>query len=214
MENNLSIKEGLTNGEYYNEDYFEHGPYDINYGTLLDRFPQELIEIVSAVFDIKDKSILDVGCAKGQYVRAMTKHSNKVKGFDFSEYCMNHIETDKNRIKKMNALNKWKYKSDQFEFIYCADVLEHIPPEKISFVLSEMNRVCKVGAEAYINIGLGDFEEHLNNYLMGEWHKFFNDAGFDIDFEKTKQLYDEKHKHELFTACVWCMLAIKKRSNI
>jgi len=208
------MNKGLINGKFYDVDYFEHGPYDINYGTVLDRFPTELIEIVSAVFDINGKVILDVGCAKGQYVRAMSKHSDNVRGFDFSDYCMNHLEAEKKQIKKMNALNKWKYPDNEFEFIYCADMLEHIPEKKINHVLSELNRVCKIGAEGYINLGLGDMEEHLNQLPLETWKKYFNDNGFEIDENKIIQLESEKEKHELFKTCVWCMLAIKKIKEV
>jgi len=210
----MQIPNKFINGDFYDKEYFENGPYDINYGTQLDRFPQELIEIVSAVFDINDKTILDVGCAKGQYVRAMLKHSDNVRGFDFSDYCMNHLETDEYRIKKMTALEIWNYPDKEFEFIYCADLLEHIPTNTIKFVLDELNRVCKMGAEAYINIGLGDMEEHLNNHSMDKWREFFKKSGWDVDIDKTELLKEEKKKHELFKGCVWCMLAIKKRRNI
>lgn len=77
------------------------------------------------------ETILDYGCGPGSFAREMAKH-----GFRVAEY--DPGVGGKERLPKPADL------------VVCTDVLEHVEPEHLSFVLAHLNALTKKAALLYI----------------------------------------------------------------
>lgn len=90
--------------------------------------------IIDLILKYAGNSVLDVGCAKGGYVEALSKNGYKIYGIDlFLQY--------KNTQKfVLGTATDLPFKDNSFDTILLLDVLEHIENEEK--VLNEVYRVC------------------------------------------------------------------------
>lgn len=86
--------------------------------------------------------VLDVGCGKGRFIRALKHKDYDIYGIDptpsFFDHCVKTISRQNFRL---GSATKLPYADETFDFVYCIEVLEHIPHYKLA--LAEMQRVLK-----------------------------------------------------------------------
>jgi 2-polyprenyl-3-methyl-5-hydroxy-6-metoxy-1,4-benzoquinol methylase len=117
---------------------------------------------------INIKTLLDVGCGKGYYLRKCIDLGIKCTGIEFSSVCCDHhlSKIKEAQIYKTNILD---FKSDAiFDFILCMDFLEHIEPENINVVLEIIS---KYSPRAIFGIA-----NHPDIQFETELHKIQQDA--------------------------------------
>jgi len=83
------------------------------------------------------KSILDIGCGSGEYVKSLLKAGYEVKGIDilYNENWKN-IDNDSFNVGEINNL---PYSYDSFDTLLAFEVLEHL--ENPDTALKEMYKV-------------------------------------------------------------------------
>lgn len=108
----------------------------------LDSNDFQLLEVLDWFGDIKGKSVLDVGCAKGRFSKALTERGAKVIGIDPAE---RFIEIAKENVKnasfKVASATNIPFANNSFDGLLCLEVLEHIPDTEKA--IAEMVRVLK-----------------------------------------------------------------------
>lgn len=159
---NCKLK-GRTNylAEYHPESFWgDAGPlfynmFDVERKQIKDKLNIEinLSELVARVYNIKPKSVLEVGCGFGRcmpYINDNVKSIEKYIGIELSssmiemskKYLMNYSGKDDFKIIQGNA-SKLPFNDNEFELTYTHVVLTHIPPEIIPKVVDEICRVTK-----------------------------------------------------------------------
>lgn len=133
--------------QIYDKDYFENGVgtkksnyFDYSWARLGSYFQKTAKHIVNK---FSPSSVLDVGCAKGFLVKALVELGVDAYGIDASKYAFGEVpEEIKDRI-SLGMAQELSDKDNSFDVVTCFDVLEHIPEEDITKVLSNMLRITK-----------------------------------------------------------------------
>lgn len=128
-----------------------------------------LQEILSFLGDLNGKKVIDVGCGKGRYLRALKKRfpTAHLYGLDISEkmlsYCPTGIETICGSILDI------RLPDSSFDCVYCVETLEHAI--RIESAVREMIRLLKPSGKIIIidkNIAkLGQME-------LEPWERWFS----------------------------------------
>lgn len=108
-----------------------------------------------AFLGIKDAStILDYGCARGYYVRAMRVLGHQAYGFDTSEWAVKNADAT---VKKFvsRTLGPRTY-----QYVVCKDVLEHVAPSCLPRVLRAI--ASRTSVKALLIVPLAENGKYLN----------------------------------------------------
>ncbi len=79
-------------------------------------------------------------------------------------------------VKKADLLGALSFKDESFDAIYTSHFIEHIPKEKVDFVLGECFRVLKPGG--VLRVVVPDFEEIVREYIRNLDNEQFEKAEF------------------------------------
>jgi SAM-dependent methyltransferase len=93
----------------------------------------------------REERIIDLGCSRGFYVRAMESCTGAVVGVDISEAALKEAVTPKVEYGDITNLD---YETASFDKAYCLHTIEHIPDLRRFF--SEMARVLRPGGIAIV----------------------------------------------------------------
>jgi len=151
-----SIRIGGFNGDYYDEKYFAdpHGKR-FNTGETIETWGYRnpsgdwagCFDIVQAWKNLfNPKTMLDVGCGRGQFVAYAREAGIEAYGFDFSRWAVNEgrfYRCKPEWLKLHDATKPWPYKDKSFDLVTAIDFYEHIYAEDLDFVIGEMLRVAK-----------------------------------------------------------------------
>lgn len=81
-------------------------------------------------------------------------------------------------VKKENLIKPLKFPDNTFNVVYTSHFVEHIPREKLDFLLSECHRVLK--PTGVLRIVVPDFENIVREYLWNLENEEFEKAEFNI----------------------------------
>jgi len=149
------------------------------------------------------KAVLDIGCANGYLGQELKKNRNILCGIEISETAAKEARKYYDNIIVGNIESmEMPYKSEQFDVIICADILEHLfNPEKI---LKRLNKYLKASGSIIVSIpniahwsirlklllGRFEYEEtglldcgHIRFFTYDSARKMFNRAGYNIERE-------------------------------
>lgn len=120
------------------------------------------------------KSICDVGCGKGRYIKnLMTEYSSAVfSAVDISESVMRNISDPVN--KKAGTLTNIPFKDNSFDLVYSVEALEHSILAENAVV--EMLRVTKPGGCVAV---IDKNKSALGMLEIDEWEQWFDDSFFE-----------------------------------
>lgn len=108
---------------------------------------------------------LDVGCATGFVVEALTELGIDAYGTDLSYWAVEHpAKGAKGRLQQGNVLQGLPFATGEFDLVTCLEILEHLPPDQIPRTLTELRRISSGYVVATIP-SIGD-----NAYGPGGWY--------------------------------------------
>ncbi len=116
-------------------------------------FAKKNREIVkSRFYNLKDKTILDLGCGYGWYTNYFSKVGGKVIGCDGSE---NMLSIAKNKypdfiFEKVDIEKELPYEDNYFDIVFCNQVLMDI--KNIENLISEIYRITKQNGIFYMSV--------------------------------------------------------------
>ncbi len=141
----------------FDEKYFKdmYGRYDFD-GHYSD-FILNAIKFINAYNTtccaacnqrIHIKSILDVGCAKGYYLKAIHDYNEvfeniKLKGIDISEWAVKNANPDIKEFIEVGDIRKLSFENQSYDLILCKDTIEHLSEKDVNKAISELCRVSK-----------------------------------------------------------------------
>lgn len=125
----------------FDEDYFEKGPETGKSGyTNYHWMPKRTFRMASAfVQEMKPKktdTIIDYGCAKGFFVKALRRLGYQAYGVDISKYAITNADSE---VKEYVSLAS----GGHYDIGFSKDVLEHSFPDEdfLKSVLAEMRNL-------------------------------------------------------------------------
>ena len=150
-------------------------PYDRTYPQWLEFFRNIADRITK---DIRPKTVLDVGCAKGFLVESLRDRGVEAFGIDISEYAIKEVRDD---IKKYCQVASATEKFDnKYDLITCIEVLEHLNEEDGQ---KAIENICQSTDDVIFSSTPDDFVEktHINVQPVSYWIDSFAKRGFYID---------------------------------
>lgn len=149
---------------YFDQDYFDGGK---GYHTYNDdgRFQHMANEIA----ELKPKSVLDFGCAKGFLVKALRDRNIEAYGYDVSDYATEGAlwcTTKRTQVPKVDV-------------VYSMDTFEHIPEEELDGIKKWLK---SIGKRFYFTVGTlstPDWQHDASHITMHDlqwWEDWWTDA--------------------------------------
>lgn len=124
-------------------------------------------------------SILELGAAKGYFVRAARAGGYTCVGLDVSEYAVSRSD---GFVQQADAADGLDFGNDSFDVVVSWELLEHIEEARIHRVAAEMDRVLRPGGVQLHRIGMlipgreAEFysdETHVLPWTRAEWDRFW-----------------------------------------
>lgn len=124
--------------------------------------------------NFKFKTALDAGCGMGHMTRALLKIGKQVKGTDVSRAAIKHFLPDlaKKGIVTQAGLEKLPYQDNEFDLVFCSDVMEHIPMFDVRASIKELTRVTERYLVLTINLD-HPYKYHPTILPREKWIKLF-----------------------------------------
>jgi SAM-dependent methyltransferase len=181
------VEWSIQNNSKFNEAYFEWGEGSSYYNYSWK--PELITPVVNAILESckiqKRSKILDFGCAKGFYVKVLSKLGHDSLGVDISEYAiLNAPEDIKERLFLLKDFNLELIKPNYFDLIIAKDVLEHLPEFALLYVIQNLKRiskkilitvpVCNEKGTKYINLEDEKDTTHIIRYTREMWQYLLN----------------------------------------
>jgi ubiquinone/menaquinone biosynthesis C-methylase UbiE len=128
----------------------------------------ELRAALAWLGDVRSSLILDLGCARGRFVRALSASGARVVGVDRSwELLRTALDGPGGGSFVLSTATRLPFADSIFDGIVCIEVIEHIP--ELGAALSEIARVLMPGGRAIIidknPIGVG-YHRFYPNWLF------------------------------------------------
>lgn len=144
----------------------------------------ELKTIVEELAPSRDDYILDVGCARGRFLKPLSGFCDHLFGIDITDVFV--IDARKNVPLAGFAVSSGSFlpfHNASFDCLFCVEVLEHIPDT--AEAVHEMARLIKKGGKMMIidknMLGL-DVNTALPNFIMKPYKEFKNKWMYSRDF--------------------------------
>ena len=172
----------------YSAEYEETQGFSGTFSTFHKQLARDLIER----YDLKDKTILEIGCGKGEFLTLLCEMGgNRGVGFDPAYRPERNKSEAKERITFIQDFYSEEYAHYTGDFVCCKMTLEHIPnvvefvgmvrraigdaPDTVVFFqVPEMRRVLK-------DLAFWDvYHEHCSYFTSGSLARLFRSQGFDV----------------------------------
>ncbi len=179
----------------FEKDFFD-GNRNHGYGGFIynSRFWKPVIPTFTNYWNLNEnKSILDVGCAKGFMMHDLIEEIQgiTVKGIDISNYAIeNCIETVKDHVQVANAMNL-PFEDKSFDIVISINTVHNLDKEECAKALLEIDRVSKESSFITVD-AYRDEKEKERMYAwnltaktimsVDEWKIFFDEIGYTGDY--------------------------------
>lgn len=183
---NVRFEPGLHN---YNTNYEETQSFSTHFNIFANSLAKRVID----KYNIHNKTILEIGCGKGEFLALMCKLGNN-RGIGIDPAYVPERNPDKtgSQIEFIQDFYSPKYSHLEADVICCRHTLEHIAPTiefmqnirqsianrqdtLVFFELPDVMRVLQEGAFWDI------YYEHCSYFTVGSLSRLFRISGFDID---------------------------------
>ena len=186
---------GFIQNSLFEAERLEYsGRYEESQGfsTRFNQFQDELVQRLVERYDLKNKSVLEIGCGKGDFLFALTRATGSKSLAIDPAFAPDRIPDDlAGKIECIPDFYGEKYLDLTADFIACRHTLEHIQPvadfvgtvrkaigkQREPIVFFEVPDVLRVLNElAFWDI----YYEHCSYFSLGSLARLFRREGFDI----------------------------------
>ena len=207
------LKRKCNTPEVFNADYFENGVdkkiscYK-DYHWMPDRSFSEAFAFIGNTCVTRTDRVVDFGCAKGFFVRAMRELEFNCFGVDISTYASSQAtQSVSGRLMKMPDILDTRL---TFDYGFCKDVLEHS-----NDILTTLSELRSLAPKWLLVVPLGDgrhyripeYEKDKTHLIRQDelwWVSRFNIVGFDVVWQSYRvpglkdKWYDAHKEGNLF----------------
>ena len=197
----------------YLESYFEKEGYVTSYRDV-----DEIKKLVSLLVRRFDSFyILDIGCAKGYFVKYFNLEKSVVSAFgmDISKWAIeNYEENVRNNLILADIQDRKTFKWFPYEFILCLETLEHLPKpidamKNMSYLLNKKGTVVLSVISDTNKLAERD---STNLFIKNEewWIEFFKENSFIIDWSNTMWLREQLKNWIYYGSRDWIYFVLKR----
>lgn len=133
-------------------------------------------------------SCLDAGCGLGGLVEQLSANDKSVVGCEASEYAVGQCRK-RGVLCEQAALHDLPFFGEQFDLVFCSDVLEHLIFDDVYDAVSELIRITKRDLVLTINLD-NPYEFHPTILSRDNWYSLFLRDGLvvrDVQMEERLQ---------------------------
>ncbi len=148
-------------------------------------------------------SFLDLGCGLGRHSILFGKNGFNVNCFDISEEAIKRTKewAEKENLEftyNVGDMLNLPYKDEQFDCIYCRNVISHTDTEGMKQIIKELYRVLKNNGECYLTLGSKDSQRFKqsdwpfideNTKLRMEKGPEYKTPHFYVDYDLVQELF-------------------------
>ena len=215
----MRISDKPVSSSLYDAEYYKSANH--GYSEFLENkgLPQEIMKKVTKI-DVQGKTVLDLGCGRGEFVRYCTTKGAEVYGIDYSDASVNIskktlADLSENirshaHIKKMDV-KKLKFEDNTFDLITGFDIIEHLHDWELKEAISEIKRVIKPQGQLLLHtspnklmmetvrkvvrlfgVSLRSDKFHVNEISYFSARRYFEDFEPNITLEKEKNYWSNQ----------------------
>lgn len=108
-------------------------------------------------------TVLDVGCGSGKAAKRLIQMGYRVAGFDIASNCLDSDLVGAGFKLYQGCIWEDLYEVPNHHAVFCTDVMEHIPTDKVQDSLVAMRTVCDHG----LFLGIALFADGFGPKLLG-----------------------------------------------
>lgn len=152
----------MDSGELFGENYYMNG-IESGVSNYVDYkwLPELTLAMAKSFMDIfgveKKSTVLDFGCSRGYFVKALREHNVEASGVDISEWAIKNCDEDV----KGYVSNKLEDSPSPFNYIFSKDVLEHIPMGELTEILEKLFGICTEAIVFIVPIAKSEGGEYI-----------------------------------------------------
>jgi 2-polyprenyl-3-methyl-5-hydroxy-6-metoxy-1,4-benzoquinol methylase len=189
----------------YGEEYYKTLNYS-DYSSRQDRYlklAEETVHLLKQLNLIKNKPVLDFGCATGFLTKGLLEERLDAYGYDISEWAISQATNLVGPRVSTELIDK------DYGIVYFLDVLEHINIQELDKIFSTLSfdsfifRIPvsdTIGGKYILDISEKD-STHIVRWTKDKWKEFFAWHGYTILHINLSTIYD--------SAGVFCGIGIK-----
>lgn len=214
--------------EKFGENYYMNGIETgisnyVNYRWL----PELTLPMARSFMEIfgvgKEDTVIDFGCSKAYFVKALREHGVKAFGVDISEWAIKNCDASvvdyvSNNIEDLPS---------QFDYIFSKDVLEHIPTESLTQILEKLFSICTKAAIFIVPLAESEGgkyiypndeldKTHIHRKTLQGWVDLIEPFAKDFTIFVSNKIPSLKKASEQFlgsTGIIYCKKKIKNDST-
>ncbi len=124
------------------------------------------------------RTTLDAGCGMGHVVRNLLDAGVAARGLEVSKDAIKNYMPDleKKGLVVLSSIDKMPFRDNEFDMVFCSDVMEHIPSFDVKASIKELIRV--TGKYLVLTINMDNpYEYHPTILPRKEWETMFLESG-------------------------------------
>jgi len=141
--------------------------------------------------DQNPKSLLDVGCGPGVWLRAAQELGNiEFLGVDGVDVSQGEFLVSKDNFKQVNLEQPWRLRR-KFDFVFCLEVAEHLDPGASTALIRSL---AEHGDRIYFSAACPGQEgqHHVNCQWPTYWQERFNREGYRCEDSVRWRIWDDQ----------------------
>ncbi|MFA7169473.1 MAG: class I SAM-dependent methyltransferase [Candidatus Paceibacterota bacterium] len=189
------------NKDIYNKNFF-------NRASELEEPSAQAVALILIKY-FNPKSVIDIGCGIGIYLKEFSKRGVEILGYDNSpEAIRSSLVGEKI---KFQDLRKPLILERKFDLCLCVEVAEHLPSESVSTLVETLSGLSNVIFFTAATPGQGSLEiGHINEQPNEYWIEKFAEHHFMIDKEMTENIRKEMKEENVIWWVVRNLIIFKK----
>ncbi|MDD4900815.1 MAG: class I SAM-dependent methyltransferase [Patescibacteria group bacterium] len=189
----------------YNDNFFKI----VNRKYILKDSPKIIAEVVKACY--APKSVMDVGCGSGLYLRELNKLGIEIFGVDGSAAALRNLVIDKNKFLLQDVTCNFVLPR-RYDCVICFEVGEHIPTVKSDILVDNIIKISDLVIFAAASKGQGG-RDHINEQSAQFWVDIFDKKGYSLLAEDTKKIRATLSDREAAFWLIENILVFKRRAG-
>jgi SAM-dependent methyltransferase len=218
----------LLTATAYNKQYYEeHKAAGLDY-LQYGRWQKDYANWIAESLDLKNKKLLDIGCACGSITRGFFDSGVNAYGCDVNEHMIRIGREEwgcSDRLNVCDSLNLHLYNDKDFQAIHLHQVAEHLRPDYVPLILAELNRVSSPSAYLMLFLDTTELFERQGRHGVDEdpthicvkptnwWMKRLELAGWsDYTVDCKNRLHG--HRNDYFNLYDWEFICCRKSRDL
>ncbi len=115
---------------------------EARFKPTVDRDDPRLVAVARRLLPLAGRRVLDLGCGKGRFGRALVGRGAEVVGLDLSAAMLRSAD---GLTRVRGSARRLPFAAGSFDRVVAVEVLEHLPPAAWDQVLAEIRRVLAPG---------------------------------------------------------------------